>query len=109
MNTRNNLICPNCQKKIDSFYLKYSRFKKHLFKIHRESNNKWYVSRRVISLRYNLAPTTIKKYDKLGIPNMGLGSNKVYNIEECDKWMKENKIQYFRIKNKINLELISEH
>lgn len=109
MNTTNNLICSHCENKIDSFDSKYSRFKNQLYKIHRESNNKWYVSRRVISLRYNLAPTTIKKYDKLGIPNMSFYPTKIYNIEECDKWMKQNKIQYFRIKNKTNLELISEH
>jgi len=119
MNTKNKLICPHCEKNIKPFHiddynrrmtaLKYSWWKNQIFKIYNKSKNKWYVSRRVISFRYNLRIDTIRRYDKLGIPNMSLGYTKIYNIEECDKWMKENKMQYFRIKDKTNLELISEY
>jgi hypothetical protein len=119
MNTRNNLICPHCEKKITPYHiddynermtvLKYSWWKNQIFKMYNKSKKKWYVSRRVISFRYNLRIDTIRRYDKLGIPNMSLGYTKIYNIEECDKWMKENKMQYFRIKDKTNLDLISEY
>ena len=83
----------------------YNHYRKgFLYKL--EFKNKWWVSAGVLRLRYNKGVLTLLKYRKQGMPGLHNGRTWVFNINETDKWMKDNKKGELIIKDKTNLHLL---
>ena len=83
----------------------YNHFRKgHLFKM--EWKNKWWVSKGVLRLRYNLSVPTILKYRKKGMPGILTGRGWMFNINETDQWIRDNKKGGLIIKDQTNYHLL---
>tara|TARA_R100000963_G_scaffold35081_2_gene31771 strand:- start:1940 stop:2386 length:447 start_codon:yes stop_codon:yes gene_type:complete len=83
----------------------YNNFRKgHLHKL--EFKNKWWVSRGVLRLRYDLSVPTILKYRKQGMPGILTGRGWMFNIDETDQWMRDNKKGELIIKDQTNFHLL---
>ncbi len=83
----------------------YNHYRKgFLYKL--EFKNKWWVSKGVLRLRYDLGVITILKYRKQGMPAMHTGRTWVFNIDETDQWMRDNKKGELIIKDQTNFHLL---
>tara|TARA_R110000765_G_scaffold264494_1_gene364027 strand:- start:117 stop:563 length:447 start_codon:yes stop_codon:yes gene_type:complete len=83
----------------------YNNYRKgFLYKM--DWKDKWWVSKGVMRLRYDLGVMTILKYRKQGMPGILTGRGWMFNINETDQWMKNNKKGELIIKDKTNLHLL---
>ena len=71
-----------------------------------EFNNKWWVSKGVLRLRYDLSVPTILKYRKQGMPGILTGRGWMFNINVTDQWMRDNKKGELIIKDQTNFHLL---
>tara|TARA_R110000744_G_C18986206_1_gene519969 strand:- start:56 stop:502 length:447 start_codon:yes stop_codon:yes gene_type:complete len=83
----------------------YNNYRKgFLYKM--DWKDKWWVSKGVMRLRYDLGVMTILKYRKQGMPGILTGRGWMFNINETDKWMKDNKKGELIIKDQTNFHLL---
>ena len=83
----------------------YNHYRKgFLYKL--QFKNKWWVSAGVLRLRYDLGVITILKYRKQGMPGMHTGKRWVFNINETDQWMRDNKKGELIIKDQTNFHIL---
>lgn len=71
-----------------------------------EFNNKWWVSKGVLRLRYDLSVPTILKYRKQGMPGILTGRGWMFNINVTDQWMRDNKKGELIIKDQTNFHIL---
>ena len=83
----------------------YNEYRKgFLYKL--EFKNKWWVSAGVLRLRYDIGVLTILKYRKQGMPGIHSGRTWMFNIDETDQWMRDNKKGELIIKDQTNFHLL---
>ena len=83
----------------------YNNYRKgFLYKM--DWKDKWWVSKGVLRLRYDLGVMTILKYRKQGMPGILTGRGWMFNINETDQWMKNNKKGELIIKDQTNFHLL---
>jgi len=71
-----------------------------------EFNNKWWVSKGVLRLRYDLSVPTILKYRKQGMPGILTGRGWMFNINVTDQWIRDNKKGELIIKDQTNFHIL---
>ncbi|MFW3653470.1 hypothetical protein [Vagococcus fluvialis] len=54
--------------------------------------NKKILNQMEMSEYLGISPTTIREYEKLGLPFGNLKKRKFYNVDECVKWISEQQI-----------------
>ena len=54
--------------------------------------NKKILNQMEISEHLGVSPTSIREYEKLGLPFSQISKRKFYDITECEKWIKQQHI-----------------